>query len=103
LHGQTISLKQGQHATRRSSENSLYLVINENLPEDADIVCKYAPGNTDESGEEPESKRVIGKSGSNIVFSCTWKENRKNDIDDVRSAYGSKGSVGVEMGALSLV
>lgn len=29
-------------------------------------------------------------------------ENRKNDIEDVNSAYGSKGSVGVGIGSRSL-
>jgi hypothetical protein len=26
-----------------------------------------------------------------MVFSCTWKENKKKDIEDVRRAYGSSG------------
>lgn len=58
--------------------------------------------NTDDSGEDPESRRVIGKRGRSIVFSCTWNENRKKDIDEVSKAYGNKGSVDVETDAPSL-
>lgn len=29
-----------------------------------------------------------------MVFSCTWNENRKKDIEEVRRAYGSKGRNG---------
>lgn len=29
-----------------------------------------------------------------MVFSCTWNENKKNDIEEVRRAYGSKGRNG---------
>lgn len=45
-------------------------------------------------GDDPDIKRLSGRSGSKIVFSCTWKENKKNDIDDVRSAQGKIGRVG---------
>lgn len=37
-----------------------------------------------------------------MVFSWTWNENRKNDIDDVKSANGKRGSVGITTGELSL-
>lgn len=37
-----------------------------------------------ESMGAPESSNVMGSKGNRIVFSCTWNENRKNDIDDVR-------------------
>jgi hypothetical protein len=38
--------------------------------------------------------RVRGKSGSKIVFSWTWKEKRKKDIEDVNNAYDSRGRNG---------
>ncbi len=47
-----------------------------------------------EPGEAPDIKRFSGRSGSKIVFSCTWNENKKNDSDDVRSAQGRIGRVG---------
>lgn len=50
--------------------------------------------NVNDPGEDPDIKRFRGRSGSRIVFSCTWNENRKNDIDDVRSAQGRIGRVG---------
>jgi hypothetical protein len=36
-----------------------------------------------------ESNNVMGSSGSRIVFSWTWKENRKNDIELLSSASSS--------------
>ena len=38
------------------------------------------------SGDEPDRSNVMGRSGTKIVFSCTWNENRKNESEDVRSA-----------------
>ena len=38
------------------------------------------------SGDEPDKRRVMGRSGTRIVFSCTWNENRKKDKEAVRSA-----------------
>ena len=34
-------------------------------------------------------------SASSIDFSCTWNENKKNDSEDVSSAYGNSGRNGV--------
>ena len=51
--------------------------------------------NVGSSGEEPDNRRVMGSRGTRIVFSCTWNEKRKNDSEEVRSAYGSKGRIGV--------
>lgn len=44
-------------------------------------------------GADPDKSIVIGKRGSKIVFSCTWNEKRKNDMEDARSAYGNNGKV----------
>lgn len=52
------------------------------------------------SEEAPERSRVIGSKGSRMVFSCTWNENRKNDIDEASRAYGSNGRTGVYDGAV---
>jgi hypothetical protein len=49
----------------------------------------------EESTGAPESRSVMGSRGSSIVFSWTWNENRKNDIDELRRAYGSSGRKGV--------
>jgi hypothetical protein len=38
---------------------------------------------------------LSGSNGTSIVFSCTWNEKRKNDIDDVNRAHGRIGSVHV--------
>ena len=66
------------------------------------MLANTPQANTDDSGEDPASKRVIGKSGRSIVFSWTWNENRKKDIDDVKSANGSKGSVDDVVSAATL-
>jgi hypothetical protein len=42
--------------------------------------------NDDESWEAVESNRVKGSGGSRIVFSWTWNENRKKDIELLSSA-----------------
>jgi hypothetical protein len=45
----------------------------------------------------PDMSRVAGISGSSTDFSCTWNENRKNDSEEVSSAYGTSTSVGHEI------
>ena len=42
--------------------------------------------NVDESVDALDIINVRGSSGTRIVFSWTWKEKRKNDIEDARSA-----------------
>ena len=42
--------------------------------------------NVEESWGAVESNSVMGSRGSRIVFSWTWKENRKNDIELLSSA-----------------
>lgn len=37
----------------------------------------------------------MGRRGKRIVFSCTWNENRKKDMDDVNSAKGNIDNVGI--------
>ena len=96
LHPKSILLKQWPHATdvgeyaegAQDRKLSIYLktaTLFMSMP--ISYVCS--------SGDDPDRSKVIGRSGTKIVFSCTWKENRKNDSDDVRSAYGSNGSNGV--------
>ena len=46
------------------------------------------------SGVDPESSNVSGRRGRRIDFSWTWKEKRKKDIDEVKSAYGRRGREG---------
>lgn len=41
-------------------------------------------------------RRVRGMSGRRMPFSCTWKENKKNDNDDVNRAMGSSENMGTE-------
>jgi hypothetical protein len=42
--------------------------------------------NVEESCGAVESSSVMGSRGSRIVFSWTWKENRKNDIELLSNA-----------------
>jgi hypothetical protein len=53
--------------------------------------------NTVESCGAPASKSVKGSNGSRIVFSWTWNENRKNEMELLRSAYRSTGCMTVGM------
>ena len=41
--------------------------------------------NVKESIDAPDKRRFRGKRGRRIVFSCTWNENRKKDIEEVES------------------
>lgn len=45
--------------------------------------------NVDESWGAVESNRVKGSRGSRIVFSWTWKENKKKDIELLSNASSS--------------
>lgn len=59
--------------------------------------CTSIPhSNVNESNCAPDIRSDRGKSGSSMVFSWTWKENRKNDSDEDSRAHGNIGSVGVE-------
>ena len=51
--------------------------------------------NMNEFCDAPDRRRFRGRSGRRIVFSCTWKEKRKNDIEDASIAQGRIGRVGV--------
>lgn len=62
----------------------------------ATLFTKAPISNVDESGGDPDIIIVIGSNGSKILFSCTWNEKRKKDMDDVRSAYGSSEMNGTE-------
>jgi len=42
----------------------------------------------------PIKRSVAGSNGRRIDFSWTWKENRKKEREEVRSAYGNSASVG---------
>ena len=48
-----------------------------------------------ESIDAPDKRRFRGKRGRRIVFSCTWNEKRKKDIEEASIAHGKIGSVGV--------
>lgn len=54
---------------------------------------------TEELAGAPERIRVSGSSGTRMVFSWTWNENRKKAMDEVRSVYGNNGRKG---GAIDL-
>lgn len=60
----------------------------------ATLLTSAASSNVSESAADPESNSVSGSSGTRMVFSCTWKENKKNDIEDDSRAYGNKGRKG---------
>lgn len=60
----------------------------------ATLLTNAHHANGTESGEAPDNSNVTGNSGNKIVFSCTWNENKKNDIDDVNSAYGNSLKIG---------
>ena len=51
--------------------------------------------NVKESIDAPDKRRFRGKRGRRIVFSCTWNEKRKKDIEEASIAHGKIGSVGV--------
>ena len=50
--------------------------------------------NVKDEGAEPDTKSVKGRSGTRIVFSWTWNEKRKNDMEDANRAYGRSGKMG---------
>ena len=59
--------------------------------------CNAVPGCA------PDMSRVNGKSGNKIVFSWTWNEKRKKDIEEASIAHGKIGSVGVATTPLVLL
>ena len=67
----------------------------------ATLFTSIPHSNANEPAWAPESSKLRGSKGTRIVFSCTWKENRKNDIDEVKSAHGRIGSVHVFCTVLS--
>jgi hypothetical protein len=50
------------------------------------LLPKAPHKNTSSVGAAPDSRSVRGRRGIRMVFSCTWNEKRKNDIEQVRSA-----------------
>lgn len=61
----------------------------------ATLLTKTPQEYTGESTGAPDKRSVTGMSASSIDFSCTWNENKKNDSEDVSSAYGNSGRNGV--------
>lgn len=47
-----------------------------------------------ESTDAPLRSSVMGNNGTRMVFSCTWKENKKKESDELRRAYGRSGRKG---------
>ena len=61
----------------------------------ATLFVKILHSNANDPAWAPESNKFRGRSGTSIVFSCTWNENKKNDIDEVNKAHGRIGNVHV--------
>lgn len=62
----------------------------------ATLLANAPSSNVDESDPELDIIRVRGRRGTRIVFSWTWNEKRKNDMEEARSAYGNNGSKGFD-------
>lgn len=50
------------------------------------LLTKAPNWNVNESLAAPERSKVRGNNGTRIVFSWTWKEKRKKDMDEVNNA-----------------
>ena len=62
------------------------MAVHETHLNTATLFTRTPSWNVNDEGDDPHTRSVIGSSGTRIVFSCTWNENRKNDIEDVSSA-----------------
>ena len=87
-----VLLEQGPHAIRSVSHVPV-MKMHEACLNMATLLQKAPSKNAVESGGAPDESKVNGNSGSKIVFSWTWNENRKKDIELFRSACKSTGRI----------
>jgi hypothetical protein len=78
--------RRGHMLSRLSTPRKIELIIIITHLKTATLLARTPHANRLESGEDPDRRRFIGSRGTRIVFSCTWKENRKNDIDEESNA-----------------
>lgn len=52
----------------------------------ATLLTRTPSSNVSDPCDDPARSKVKGKSGTRMVFSCTWNENKKNDIEALSNA-----------------